>query len=64
MDIKNKNMYMQKQAFSGEMLAELPIAMAYVPMQKWRDILRTDVALSKGTIFQELYMPFKGKGVM
>lgn len=41
----------------------LPLAMAYVPMQKWQDIYDNDVALSRGTIFAQLDLPFlRGQG--
>lgn len=38
------------------------LAMAYIPWQTWRNIYDTDRALSCGTIFQELDLPFHGKG--
>lgn len=38
------------------------LAMAYVPWQTWRNIYDMDRALSCGTIFQELDLPFQGKG--
>lgn len=41
-------------------LAELPLAMAYVPMQQWKSTFEIDEALSKGTIFPDLYKPFLG----
>lgn len=41
-------------------LDDLPLAMSYVPMQKWRKVYEPDVALSRGTIFEELDLPFKG----
>lgn len=39
----------------------LPIAMAYVPMQKWQRLYEPDVALDRGTLFSELDLPFIGK---
>lgn len=39
-----------------------PLAMAYVPWQTWRQIYDPQVALSRGTIFQELDLPFLGGG--
>ncbi len=39
----------------------LPIAIAYVPFQTWGETFRPDVALSKGTIFKELDLPFLGR---
>lgn len=37
-----------------------PIAMAYVPLQKWEQPFAENVALEKGTIFPSLDLPFKG----
>lgn len=41
-------------------LEDLPIAMAYVPMQKFRNLYEADVALDRGTAFSELDLPFIG----
>ena len=38
----------------------MPLAMAYVPMQKWRNIYEADVGLDRGTMFCELDLPFLG----
>ena len=38
--------------------ANMPIAMAYVPWQQWRQTYSMDKALSRGTIFPELDLPF------
>lgn len=38
----------------------LPLGMAYVPMQTWRDIYENGKGLMRGTIFAELDLPFKG----
>ncbi len=43
-------------------LAGMPIAMAYVPWQFFRDTYEPDKALQYGTIFPELNKPFYGKG--
>lgn len=40
----------------------LPIAMAYVPWQEWKNIYAAEKALCRGTIFEELDKPFSGKG--
>ena len=37
-----------------------PLAMAYVPFQRWGDVYDDDKALSKGTLFPELDLPFSG----
>ena len=39
---------------------EFPIAMAYVPWQKWKDIYEPSRALNVGSIFAELDKPFMG----
>lgn len=39
-----------------------PLAMAYVRNQSWRRIYKMDVALSRGTLFNELDKPFSGVG--
>lgn len=38
------------------------LAMAYVPWQTWRDLYDTEKGFHCGTIFQELNLPFLGKG--
>ena len=43
-------------------LSGLPIAMAYVPWQEWRNLYGAEKALHRGTIFEELDKPFSGKG--
>ena len=42
---------------------DLPIAMAYVPMQKWRNIYDSEVGFDRGTIVEELDKPFLGEEV-
>ena len=42
-------------------LNNMPLAMAYVPMQKWRKLYEPEVALERGTLFQELDLPFIGE---
>ena len=43
-------------------LAGMPLAMAYVPWQKWRKIYDAEKALCQCTIFEELDKPFRGVG--
>lgn len=43
-------------------LENLPIAMAYVPWQRWRDLYDSNKGFHRGTIFRELDKPFCGKG--
>ena len=46
----------------GAFPKETPLAMCYVPMQEIKELYAENIALEKGTIFPELYFPFKGKG--
>lgn len=39
----------------------LPLAIASVPMQKFRKLYQPDYGWRRGTIFSELDLPFKGK---
>ena len=43
-------------------LEDFPLAMAYVPWQRWQNIFEPCKALQCGTIFEELRKPFRGKG--
>lgn len=45
-------------------LADMPIAMAYVPWQVWRCPLEAEKGFQCGTIFEDLNKPFKGTGGM
>lgn len=60
------NTYRQMQTptcmASRDTLGNKPIAMAYVPWQTWRDLYDTEKGFQCGTIFQELNLPFLGKG--
>ncbi len=47
--------------FSDVPLDKLPLAMAYVPMQKFGEVYSEEDALERGTLFPELDKPFKGK---
>ncbi len=40
-------------------LQNKPLAMVYSPCQAWRDAYAPDVALSRGTLFSELDLPFE-----
>lgn len=37
-----------------------PLASVYAPLQEWRDAYGEEEALSRGTLFCELYKPFLG----
>ena len=54
-------------AFSGfdaMYLGSLPLAMAYTPMQQWQQTYSDSVALSRGTLFPELDLPFDGRTIL
>jgi len=40
----------------------MPIGMAYVPWQKWQHVYDAEKGFCHGTMFQELFKPFQGKG--
>lgn len=40
---------------------DLPLAIASVPMQEFQKLYPPEVALERGTMFDELYLPFEGK---
>ncbi len=44
----------------SRVIAESPLARAYVARQVWRDIYCSDKGLARGTIFAELDLPFMG----
>jgi hypothetical protein len=44
------------------LLDQLPLAMAYVPFQRWGNLYNPEKGFSHGTIFQDLDFPFQGKG--
>lgn len=52
---------MDQKETACQCLESLPLAMAYVPMQKWGEQYAPAVALERGTIFPELDLPFIGE---
>lgn len=48
----------------GKSIDDLPLAIAYVPIQKWNKTYNPEVGLTRGTIFPELDLPFLGEEVM
>ena len=44
--------------------SETPIAMAYVPFQQWETPYAENKALSAGTIFPSLDLPFMGRSAL
>lgn len=43
-------------------LSDMPLAMAYVPWQRWQNLFDADRGFHCGTIFQELHKPFEHAG--
>lgn len=43
-------------------LEDFPIAMAYVPWQKWQNLYESCKGFQRGTIFKDLSKPFLGRG--
>ena len=41
-----------------DQITGMPIAMAYVPWQKWKQTYSLEQGISRGTIFPELDLPF------
>jgi hypothetical protein len=50
-----------ENAFDHTYLGRLPLAMAYVPFQRWGSIYDPVRALQRGTIFPDLDLPFCGR---
>ncbi len=44
----------------AECVNNLPLAMAYVPMQRWEETYEPGEALMNGTVFPSLNLPFLG----
>lgn len=51
----------ESQTSESQTLGSLPIAMAYTPMQQWKTTYSAEEALSIGTVFPELNLPFEGR---
>jgi hypothetical protein len=47
-----------KESNLDNCIDSLPLAMAYVPMQKFRKVYEACEGLSNGTIFEELNLPY------
>lgn len=60
-DILNMTAAAIDERIDQKCIDSFPLAMSYVPMQKWRDLYSADVGLSRGTIFSELDKPFLGR---
>lgn len=62
-----KRLAMPCRAGEADMSAfpkETPIAMMYVPYQKWEEPYDTETAFARGTIFPSLDKPFIGRGAV
>ncbi len=53
-----QGMVPQMSDYNNLDIENMPIAMAYVPFQQWRNIYEPRQALQRGTIFKELDLPF------
>ncbi|GLB32264.1 hypothetical protein LAD12857_41870 [Lacrimispora amygdalina] len=42
----------------AENIDRYPVAMAYVPWQRWQEPYSVDTAIEMGTIFPDLFKPF------
>lgn len=51
----------ESNCIQANCIDSLPLAMAYVPMQKWTTTYGPDAGFSNGTIFPELNLPFVGR---
>lgn len=56
-----RHMTVVKTTALTDCIDSAPLAMAYVPMQRWERTYDLDVALDRGTIFPELDLPFCAK---
>ena len=63
---RNQNGYPKETPRSagcdGDALNGLPLAYAYVPIQSWRMLYSPDVALVRGTMFEDLDKPMEVYG--
>ena len=63
-DVLNMTAASIDEKIDAKCIDSFPLAMSYVPMQKWRDLYSADVGLERGTIFSELDKPFLGRRAM
>lgn len=57
-----RQMHMPASSVRQDAWNDKSLAMAYVPWQTWCNIYEAEKGFHRGTIFQELDMPFLGKG--
>jgi len=60
-NMMNENMIDNKMLRNETIDKIRPLAMAYIPMQKWGPIYDPEKGLKQGTIFPDLDFPFLGK---
>jgi hypothetical protein len=46
-----------------DMMQNMALAMAYVPIQPWEQPYEAEVGFTRGTLFPSLYKPFTGEAV-
>ncbi len=46
--------------YQGKARDGRPMAMSYVRQQPWRRVYKSEVALQRGTLFNDLDKPFRG----
>lgn len=51
-----------RECCTGIALDCMPVAMAYVPWTRWKNIYEAEKGFRRGTIFQDLDKPFHGTG--
>ena len=62
---KNENGYPRMSSPcdpAADALDSHPLGYSYTPIQRWRMMYRPDEALSRGTLFEELYKPMEVYG--
>ena len=62
---RNENGYPRSRTVcdpSSDPLDSLPLGYSYTPIQRWRMMYRPEEALSRGTLFEELYKPVEVYG--
>ena len=53
----------QRRSTADAVLENMPLAMAYVPWQKFENLYDPDTALARGTVFPALDLPFCAREV-
>lgn len=61
---QNKNIVSDNRGRQTFGLEGYPLASMYAPLQKFKDIYDKETALSEGTVFAELNLPFMGASVV